>query len=546
MEDELNRPAAAASPDPSFDIDAFSPSEEAPSVDVGAGFGSPFGSGFSSPEPPQAAPHVPSFIVDGSASDAPASGAQASDFGFTFEEEQPKAAAKPAGGSFDFNSPFGGGIGEANTFDFATASVETTADDKVRIDRYLQEGDAAFAESEYQKAIDIWSRVFLIDVTNEEASQRIEKARAKRQEVDRRIEDLVVAGTLAFEKRDLPTARAKFQDVLALDPNHFNAREYLDRIDAGPAEMDLPIGRPQSADEDYFDDLDAGPGLRETPLVPPDPGGVAKAKASQAKKDAGRKKSQNMVLPIVAAAVIALGAGGYFAYTKFFAGNTETIQPSSNDVFAKADRLAAHGKFDEAIAALLTIRSDDPAHDRALVKIDDVKRQKAAASGMINGRPATEVYAEYAAKGKAAFGAHDYVTAKQQFEQAMGIQALADDSKAMYDAANQQVAKLDSAILLLKEGRYPDAIANLESLAQQDPQNESVRQLMQKAHFNYSISLLQQDNTRDGIAELDQVLRTNPNDTEARRARELAAKYDGQPKDLMYKIYVKYLPARGV
>jgi hypothetical protein len=30
----------------------------------------------------------------------------------------------------------------------------------------------------------------------------------------------------------------------------------------------------------------------------------------------------------------------------------------------------------------------------------------------------------------------------------------------------------------------------------------------------------------------------------AKRSRDLADRYDGQPKDLLYKIYVKYLPLR--
>jgi hypothetical protein len=42
------------------------------------------------------------------------------------------------------------------------------------------------------------------------------------------------------------------------------------------------------------------------------------------------------------------------------------------------------------------------------------------------------------------------------------------------------------------------------------------------------------------------VLKNDPNDTMAKRSKELAERYSGQPKDLLYKIYVKYLPLRNV
>jgi hypothetical protein len=55
---------------------------------------------------------------------------------------------------------------------------------------------------------------------------------------------------------------------------------------------------------------------------------------------------------------------------------------------------------------------------------------------------------------------------------------------------------------------------------------------------------LQEERTADAMREMDEVLKVNPNDELARRSRELAVRYNGEPKDLLYKIYVKYLPLR--
>ena len=48
------------------------------------------------------------------------------------------------------------------------------------------------------------------------------------------------------------------------------------------------------------------------------------------------------------------------------------------------------------------------------------------------------------------------------------------------------------------------------------------------------------------MKEFDEVLKVDPNDDLAKRSKELAVRYNGQPKDLLYKIYVKYLPLRQV
>lgn len=535
----------------------------APTTNEGfsAGFGSDFGSPAGSPPAQQPASPPPSqetsFVVDTPS----ASGTQASDFGFTFEEEQ------PSGGATDFSfgspSPFGGGQGstpfgspavsEGQTFDFATASVETTEDDRKQIAKYIEDGDAAFEVGDYQKAIDIWSKVFLIDVTNDEASHRIEKARAKRQEVDRRIEELMVAGTLAFEKRDSVTARAKFEEVLALDPNHFNAREYMDRIEAGEVGGGVDAGpAPTLTSETGFldEDLDYG-SLREQPLVPPDAATATTAAPSKAKvavvQPKAAAKSKLPLVPILAVVgLLVLGGGGYFAYTKFAGGEEASDPAATQAVFSQAERLAAQGKFDEAIRLLSGVPAGDPQHDRALEMIDDLKERKAQAAGTIGGRPAAMVFNDYLNQARTAYAARDYLTAKQMLEQALAIQPLPPDARQMLDEANQQVGKLESALLLLREGRYNEGIENLNTILAQDPANETVKQLLGKAHFNYAVAYLQQENTQAALAELDKVLSLVPNDAEARRTRELASKYDGQPKDLLFKIYVKYLPVRAL
>ncbi|MGA8809958.1 MAG: hypothetical protein WB973_18960, partial [Thermoanaerobaculia bacterium] len=164
---------------------------------------------------PQPAPSFtsgpsPSFIVD-TPPPAPAAGrttAQATDFGFTFEEEKP-SANEPSFGAFSFDAPspapapapaapsFDGfsfdapSAPSAGSFDFAPAATQPGGDDQRKIEQYLTDGDRAANAGNYQQAIDLWSRIFLIDVTNDEASSRIENAKAKRRENEAKVEALL-------------------------------------------------------------------------------------------------------------------------------------------------------------------------------------------------------------------------------------------------------------------------------------------------------------------------------------------------------------------
>jgi tetratricopeptide (TPR) repeat protein len=522
----------------------------------------------------------PSFVVDNPAPTSTRGTAQASDFGFTFEEEKaPEPAPAPvpepaeggfAGFSFDTPSassdPFASFTPSApaapivpdegpRTFDFSTAAVEASDDDQKKIAQYLADGDRAFDGADYQKAIDLWSRIFLIDVTNEEASQRIEKAKGKRREIEQRLEGVVAAGIAAYDKRDYDTARAKFNEVLRLDPANDTATEYLARLtdtvaEGGAAARVTPFAPPKAEPRETFDIFADDEFAGEVPLMPPEPAAVPAAPATKKEKEkAARaavttaKKSGVMTLVAVVGIVAVLGAGGWFAWQKFMNRPAET-GAATQATFSQAAALAKRGKYDQAIAMLQDVKANDPMHDRALVMIADLQKKKAQSAEMIDGRPAAVVYQENLAAGQQAFAAHDYDAAKKAFDAAVRIKPLPPDVAPLYEQASQQVGKLDAAKSLFKEQKYADAVANLQPLLAADPQNRSIARMITDAHFNLGAQALQSERTADAIREFDEVLKADPNDELAKRSRILAERYNGQSKDLLYKIYVKYLPLR--
>ena len=550
-----------------------------------------------------------SFVVE-TPSAKPARGtAQASDFGFTFEEEKAQqqqqqqqgspfgsfsfdapsapdtgttrpAPAKPAAPaseqsstSFSFDTPppspaFGGGFSfdtpapmppvkapVSGDFDFTTASVETSPDDQKKVQQYLADGDHAFEANDFQTAIDLWSRIFLIDVTNDQASERIEKAKIKRREVDQQSEKLLAAGMQSFDRGDQAGAKEKFTQLLQIDPKNTTAKEYLEQLKGVPTEGGAtgfesqyipPAGVSKS---DLFKDepLDsvtspvATPPAASAPAPSPIP--ARKPAVAKAKPAAAPSRSLPMVPIAIVVVVAILGIGGWFAWSKFM--SKPKYDPTAAEaIFKAATTLSEKGQYDGAIAMLQDVKSNDPQHDKALQMIADLQQKKSVASESANSRPSTAIYQESLASGKAAFDKRDYDAAKHAFDNAARIKPLPADMKTLYDTASQQVAKLEGARSLFNEQRYQDALANLQGLEQQDPQNQSIKRLITDSHFNLGAIALQEERMADAAREFDEALKKDPSDELARRSKALAERYNGQTKDLLYKIYVKYLPMR--
>ena len=540
----------------------------------------------------------PSFVVDNPAPAAGRSTAQASDFGFTFEEEKQggapalspfstetgtmaplstpagfdfgtptpppapaapppppaggfsfdsPAAAAPAGGfSFDAPAPAAGKSASGGMeFDFATASVETSADDQAKVQQYLADGDRAYEAGDVQQAIDLWSRIFLIDVTNDEASARIEKAKTEKRESEQRAETMLNTAIQTFDRGDKAGARDLFLEVLRLDPNNLVAADYVERITSSisgrlaalePPAAGIPSAPAieEPAEETY----------EEEEPAPAPAAKLAPAAKKAAAKPAAKAQRGIPMAAIAAAAVVIVVLLGWFGWSKL---TKPSYDPAATEATIKqAGVLAQKGQYDLAIAMLQDVKPDDPQHDKALSMIADLQHRKTQSNELVGGRPAAVVYQEELANGKAAFEAHDYDAAKKALDAAARIRPLPPDMKTLYDTAAQQVSKLDNAKALFGEQRYQDALTNLQSLAQQDPQNTSIRRMITDAHFNLGWTALTEERTSDAIREFDEVLKSDPNDELAKRSRGLAERYNGQPKDLLYKIYVKYLPTRKV
>ena len=504
------------------------------------------------PAPPAAPAPPPAGGSGGGAKTQPSGGFG----GFSFDSPAAPSGDSPFGGSFSFDTPVANPTatpsmsfdtpakGPGNEFDFSTASIETSPDDQKKIDQYLTDGDKAFNSGNYQQAIDLWSRIFLIDVTNEASSERIERAKSKRREGEQRIESILATGVQAFERRDVATARAKLSEVLQLDPNNVTAQDYMERLDspAGAAPAFPPPAEPSYSDTSVLEDDASGDAFAEPPSedAAQRPRRAAKAPGPRPGAASTGKKPMGLIAAVIAAVVVI--GGGYFAWSKFMS-EPKADPAGARALLDRASQFSSQGKYDQAISTLQDIKPGDAQYDKALVMIADLQQKKARASAVVEGRPAGSYFDENVTAGRTAFQSHDYVSAKKAFEQAMRVKPLPIDAKASYELASRQVAKLDAARTLFAERKYQDVLTGLQPLLLQDPQNKNIQRMIIDSHFNLGAAALFDERLPDARREFDEVLKADPNDELAKRSKDLD-RYDGQPKDLLYRIYVKYLPIR--
>jgi tetratricopeptide (TPR) repeat protein len=505
-----------------------------------------------------------SFVVDRAPGAGSSSGAPASDFGFTFEEDQgegPEITIGKTSPGIPASVQEAAEASSSDTFDFSTASVDISTDDQKKIEGYLEQGDDAYAAEDYQKAIDLWSRIFLIDVTNDQASERIEKARSKKIEIDRQVDDLAGKAATAMEKKDAAKARGLYERILVIDPSNESAREQLQALGSGapPEVASIPFaaGAPASAparpaphpfDDDFFLDEPAGEPREDIPERPDsflddDDAEIGRARRTTRPRPVAAPPPRSRAMLFAVIGLLVLLGVGFAVWQVFLSGDEPAVNTGSN-ALTTAQRLADAGQLDQAIATLLAVPAGHPDHEEALARVAELRALKAQSSGMIEGRPATEVFQEQLERANAAFAANDYVAAKAALEQAAAIQPLPPEARQLYDQANVHATQFENARNLFRSGDYPAAITASEAILQQNPQNANARDLISRARFNMGVQALQQERLGDAIAHFDALLEENPDDELAQRARELAVRYDGTNKDLLYRIFVKYLPTR--
>jgi tetratricopeptide (TPR) repeat protein len=480
---------------------------------------------------------------------------------FSLEEESAPAPSAPDPFALEEDSPAEG----------TPAGTSAGGEDSdSRIGELLSEGQALFERDDYQGAIDAWSRIFLIDIDHREATQRIEKARSLKAEQERQVEEVFHEGLEQLKAGKLEEAQGSFRKVLELQPGHGAAQEYLQQLEAGEVPELTGIGMPPpgvrsdtssvptpeeiagglSLDEEGDDGE-----LKEEILVPPDfsdlPGGAPVSGLSGDKppsKDASGARRKFVLIGAGVLVVVAL-VGGYawlnrdtwFPNSDAPAPTGQPLQMPKNPI-EEARRLHAEGKTDQALRQLKLLPQDNAYHEEAQKLIAEL--EGTLDTGPVLPPEEAALRDELLAESVQYFAAGEMLRAQEVLIAAGEMAPLEGEDAGRMEQVQQRLAPLQQEIALVREGEWETALRDLWRLQVEDPNNRDVVRLLTDCYYNLGVQALQRGNVAQAEGRFGEVLQLAPEDIEAQRHFRFAQAYQQKSQDLLFRIYVKYLPFR--
>lgn len=454
--------------------------------------------------------------------------------------------------------------------DFAM-SMPSSGDSETdrRIQQLLDEGQAAYGRGDVQGAIDAWSRIFLIDIDHQEAARRIEQARKIKAESERQAEEVFHEGVGKLEAGDLEGAKQTFQRVIEINPSYFAAREYLQQLEAGQVPTIRPAARQEVSHAPALPtpadlDLETGTGeLKEEILIPPDPAELAAAERQRPKSKPApiREGKARKTFVLIGSAVLVLAlAGGAFVYfnkDRFFPNSQpEEALPApgqTTDPIARAEALHKEGKTERAVSLLRRLPADDPDYARAQELIAQWGTATASVdpavpgTGVPGGPAAPAIPPERLAlltSAREAYQGGSYLEAIERYETARQKGRLEPPDAEMLASARKAVEPLASQVSLFEQHEWEMALRDLWRLHEADPGNRDVTRLMVDSYYNLALRDLQRMDTANALSNLREAQKLSPNDPDLLRQLAFTEAYQGRPKDMLYRIYVKHLPLR--
>ncbi|HYX22141.1 MAG TPA: hypothetical protein VFA98_14965 [Thermoanaerobaculia bacterium] len=524
----------------SLSLDDDSSSVVPPPPDMGASAGGPL-SGLSFSDSPSPASdrstHDPVPGAPNLWSDAPAEG----DLGGLSLD---MAAAEPIAPAPAFGGP-------------PAASAPEPPSQQQEIESLLERGDTAAHSGNRQQAIEIWSRIFLIDINNAEAVGRIEKARQEMAEGNKRIVESLKRGREAFEAGDFTAAREAFLQVLAFDETDATARSYIDRIEtelARPSSgLDLAKKTPQS--DILSEEMADAAAIEEAPEEAPR--AVEAETPARPEKPRRAPLDRRFVAALGAAFLLAILVGGYLMLRGRRTPEAASPTADGGASLEHATALFRDGKIPETIAELKRIPRGNPDYARAQKLLASLTKKGADSAAPATGEAgAPPEKPEEPAASPPPEAIHQRQEAEKALAEKRYIDALTAFNLAApafekdptfaqsLGAASEKVSELTPAVKLYNEGEYETAIPILWRIFQADRENQDARSYLLRCYYNEGIGQLQNGLYAKAADSFKEVIAIDPSDADATRHQKFAQHYAKGDLDLMGRIYVRHVQQR--
>ena len=427
----------------------------------------------------------------------------------------------------------------------------------------IMEGQHAFNQGRMQEAIGVWSRIFALDADNQMAGDLIDRARRHIENDGEKVDRLFQQAVDAREAGRLEEARELFHKVRSLSPMHAEAAGAIEEVDAKLAGEAVSIGLDSQAVEEAdiersaafasdspafasYDDvfqgdseagIGHGSGRARTAVPhavekPRDGRPAASAKpalaGSQSAESGGSNARLRLMLGGVGALVVVSAA--YFAWTSFgkdtgiSEAEATTLQtsaarpaPRANNAGGAADAAAATGG-----------QETSPASPEEMKE----KARRHAQAGW-----------DYYQKGDWAAAVKELREARKT-DPLFSMQDTLDSALRNLEAQAEYETEMAAAQKYFSEGDYASSLHKFYRLQEKFPRRAPFDKWIVAAWFNWGALLMDAGAIDEAVEKFTEALEINSFDAGARRAREVAMRYQERPRDPAFDTFVQSLEVR--
>ncbi len=416
------------------------------------------------------------------------------------------------------------------------------------------------------EATQLAARALAIDAAAPGAEEILDEARRRDEDRARQAEDLVGQAVRALDEGQPHLAIPLLKQVLELIPGHLEARDLLARAEAAeavlpeiPADADLedvaavPVGAPPEPETHDLRPVEEEAPAPPAEAPPPAPPGPAEASARPGRGSARRRRAPRMPGRgiLVAAALLLVAAGGVAAWRLGLlpVGDTgRTAEQAPRPVRRRVKKQGPEGK-----------QPAGPARKGGGKEAGRAARPAgAAAAGAVPAqdasRPAPRVTKRdvpgLVHRAERALRSGNEARAVELLELARQADPLDFDLVEKLETARTRLRERKDAEARLargkqefRQGNWPEALRIFYRIP--GPYRPAgIDRWIADGWYNMGIQALKAGNVVEARRYFSDCLELAPDDEVARRHREVALRYRGQPLDDAYWMYVRALQPR--
>jgi len=432
-----------------------------------------------------------------------------------------------------------------------------------KVENFIADGKKLISAGKYQDAIDVLTRVFILDEENKEAQVLIDEAKEKLQGLEQKVNLILNEAISSYDAQDYEKAKELFNKVLELFPGHREADFYLKEIEAKSQNAGFQLEQPKgesagfrTEEQDSFTFEPSGTNEDLSSLVsdekqkvekvpaPPEPIIAPKPTIEPQKIKAAKAKKEGKQLPIgmIVGIVIALVLiGGSFFVVPILWNKIFTPKPTAMVVSSSTNKEKKEKKEE---AKSKETQPQQPLQPQKT--LGDILLEANSAMQAKQYEKAVNLYTEASnlAKSdleiKSKLETAKLALAKQQEEEARIQRFVSDYEKAV---KYFKMTEYGEAVRISWRLIYPK---EQEAFAAQMGKVDAVKKIIRNGYFNWAVKDLKAGSPLVAKKNLQDLLDFDPRDSKARELLAFADKYTKSQMDEGYRQKVQDLSYRSI